>query len=236
MNEEFGLKYFFFLHNTINLSKKYINEFCDEIIKANLDILWSDCARADNLDRDTLLKMRKAGCVRLVYGLETASPRLMKYIDKQINLKQLENILSWTDEAGIWSGIEIICGFPHETKEDMDMTIEFLNRNKKNIDQMYYNIFYLTYGSRMHVAPERYGLENLSQTDTFKYDRMQVKGLTRISFDEKDSLKWEDKLKQMTECFDHTVEETNTKIACPCFEMEHLLFYLYSKTVKKIRC
>ncbi|MCB4791362.1 MAG: tetratricopeptide repeat protein [Elusimicrobia bacterium] len=230
LNERYGTKYIFFLNNTINLSKKYMNEFCDEIINSGLDILWSDCARADNLDRDTLLKMRKAGCIRLIYGMETASPRLLRYIDKQINLKRLEDILSWTDEAGIWTGIEIICGFPGETKEDIKMTVEFLNKNKKHVNTIFNNIFYLIGGSKMFLYAGKYGIRNIIKTDTYKYERDRLRGVSRNAFDEADGLKWEDKLKQMSDAYDYMQKITNSNSNyLTDYDAEHMLFYMYSK-------
>lgn len=234
LNKKYGIKYFLFLNNTINLSKKYINEFCDEIISSELKILWSDCARADNLDRETLVKMRKAGCIRLVYGMETASPKLLKYIDKEINLKRLKNILSWTDEAGIWTGIEIISGFPHETKEDLDMTVDFLRKNKSYINNIYYNIFYLIRKSRFDLFHERYGIENIFDLDTYQYTRRELKGLNRVGFDEAGGFKWKDKIRQMTAGYDYVVNKTyKYNSYLQAYEMEHFLFYLYSKFKKK---
>ncbi|MCB4792705.1 MAG: tetratricopeptide repeat protein [Elusimicrobia bacterium] len=233
--EKYAVKYFFFLDNTINVSKKYINELCDGIINSELDILWCDCARADNLDRETLLKMRKAGCIRLVYGLETASPRLLRYINKEINLKRLEKILSWTNEAGIWSGIEIICGFPHETRDDLKMTIDFLNRNKSLINTTYYNIFHLQFESRMYSDHKCYGIKNISKIDTYKYVRNELKGLSQFSFDETEGLKWKYKLTDMIEGYDYVLKEMGmNEIERSNYELEHFLFYLYSKYSNKI--
>ncbi|MCB4791361.1 MAG: tetratricopeptide repeat protein [Elusimicrobia bacterium] len=231
LNKIYGIKYFLFLNNTINLSKKYINELCDEIINSGLDILWCDCARGDNLDSQTLFKMRKAGCIRLIYGMETASPRLLKYVDKEINLKRLEDIISWTDEAGIWTGIEIICGFPHETKEDIEMTVDFLNKNKKHINWIYYNIFKLLPTSRINSDRKKYGIENVFINDEAKqYVSARLRTSLESAFDEIGGLRWGDKIKQMVERYDYVVDKTKVNgKSLPDYEMEHFLFYLYSK-------
>lgn len=56
---------YLFLNDTLNISKQYIDELCDEIIKRRIRILWSDCARVDRLDKESVCKMREAGCIRL---------------------------------------------------------------------------------------------------------------------------------------------------------------------------
>ena len=216
---------FFFLNDTLNISSSYINKFCDEIIANKLKVLWSDCARIDNLDKNTLFKMRKAGCIRLIFGMETASPRLLKYINKKIDLKVLENVLRWTDEAGIWTGLEVICGFPHERREDIDATISFLNANKKYINRVYLNHFDLRQGSVLYNSPEKYGLERI-----FKVDQCTEKDFSsyiEYGFDERDGLKWKDKIKQIDFSI-KTVQERCAK-GLHFFTDEHLLFYLYSR-------
>lgn len=205
-----------------------MHDFCDALINAQLDILWCDCARADNLDKELLVKMRKAGCIRLVYGMETASQKLLDHIEKKINLKRLEEILRWTDEAGIWTGIEVISGLPFETDEDVQATIEFVNNNDAYIDTVYNNMFWLTSGSRFYKDSSQYGIKNISCVDTFEYDRIELKGSTRNAFDEEGGKPWKEKLPQIINAFDRVVNSTNPlKNYFPGYELEHLLFYLY---------
>jgi len=224
LQEEYNPTGFFFLNDTINISKKYINELCDEIIANKLKILWSDCARVDNLDRDTLFKMRKAGCIRLIFGMETASPRLLQYINKKINLKNLEDVLRWTDEAGIWSGVEVIGGFPHEKQEDIDATVSFLKENERYINRIYLNHFDLRQNSVLYNSPQKYGIERI-----FKVDQCTEKDFSsyiEYGFDEADGLTWKDKVKQIESSI-KTVQENCTR-GYRFFTDEHLLFYLYS--------
>ncbi|MBU1887860.1 MAG: radical SAM protein, partial [Candidatus Omnitrophica bacterium] len=224
LQEEYNPTGFFFLNDTINISKKYINELCDEIIASKLKILWSDCARIDNLERDALFKMRAAGCIRLIFGMETASPRLLKYIDKKIDLRKLEDVLRWADEAGIWAGVEVIGGFPHEKQEDIDATISFLNANEKYINRIYLNHFDLRRNSVLYNSPQKYGLERI-----FKVDQCTEKDFSsyvEYGFDEANGLRWEDKARQI-EFSVKMVQESCAK-GQRFFTDEHLLFYLYS--------
>jgi len=224
LQEEYRPTGFFFLNDTINISKKFINELCDEISGRKLKILWSDCARVDNLDRDTLFKMRRAGCIRLIYGMETASPRLLQYVNKKIDLRQLENVLRWSDEAGIWTGVEIICGFPHERKEDIEATISFLNENKRYINRIYLNHFDLRQNSVLYNAPHKYGLKRIIEVN--QYTQKDFSSYIQFGFDEDGGLSWEEKEKQ--------IEDSLKMVRDSCvrgfrfFTDEHLLFFLYS--------
>ncbi|MBI5239100.1 MAG: tetratricopeptide repeat protein [Elusimicrobia bacterium] len=230
LKEKYRLDGFFFLHPLINISKKYLDGFCDEIIGSGLDVLWSDCARADNLDRDTLLKMRRAGCVRLVYGMETASPRLLRYIDKRISLRRLEDILRWSDEAGIMNGLEVICGFPGETDEDVRMTVDFIERNRERLDFVYCNTLYIEKQSRLCLSPERYGIRFLADGER----REGAAPDKKVRYDEIDGLRWEDRLRQMGRAYGAITEcIKRVNLDLHFYENEHFMFYLYSRLKDK---
>ncbi len=229
LQEEYNPTGFFFMEDTINISKKYINDLCDEIIKDKVNILWSDCARVDNLDRETIFKMRQAGCIRLIFGMETASPRLLKYINKKIDLRQLENILRWSDEAGIWAGLEVICGLPHENEEDIQATVDFLNTNQQYINRVYLNHFDLREGTPLYNSPDKHGLERIFEVN--QYAQKDFISYVRFGFHEAGGLSWPDKTRQIEHSL-VTVQE-NCQLGLRYFTDEHLLFFLYSRFTDK---
>jgi radical SAM superfamily enzyme YgiQ (UPF0313 family) len=159
--EEYKTRYFYFLHPTLNISKKFIHEFCDEIISLDLDIRWTDCAQTRHLDRETVVKMRRAGAVRLVIGMETGSPRLLQLIGKGVSVGEVAEAFRVCHEEGIFTSIEIIAGLPQEQEVDVEATVDFLKRNNDWIDEIWINRFYLENNSLMFRYPDRYGLENI---------------------------------------------------------------------------
>ncbi|MBU4150005.1 MAG: radical SAM protein, partial [Candidatus Omnitrophica bacterium] len=227
LQEEYNPTGFFFLSDTINISRQYVNELCDEIIKNKTKILWSDCARADNLDRDTLFKMREAGCIRLIFGIETASSRLLQYIRKGIGVKRLEDTLRWSDEAGIWTGVEIICGLPHEKDSDIEETIAFLNKNKRYINTLYINQFDLRDGSIFLPQAKDLGIENIFIIN--QYANEEFYNFHKYGYDEIGGLRWQDKRRQILSSYKKVSDNTCGNPDCPPYELEHLLFFLYNK-------
>jgi len=226
---------YLFLNDTLNISRKYLIQLCDEIIKKKSNILWSDCVRADRLDRDSILKMREAGCIRMVFGMETASKKLLNYIKKDINLEHLEKTLLWANEAGIWTGVELISGLPYENKNDIQETISFIQNNRMHIDTLYYNAFNLKETSLLNVNPKDFGLENIFELSNYE-DGFQT--FVQYGFDEINGLKWKDKRKQIIESLNRVVQEFG-EMPFPEHEYEHFLFFLFSnckdkKEIKKI--
>ena len=204
LSKEYNTKFFFFMDDTINFSKKYINDVCDEIIKNKLEIFWTDCASFRNLDEKTLKNMRSAGCISLIFGLETGSQRLLDYIDKGVTTEHASNCLQLAHEQGIWTGIEIITGFPTEQKEDIKKTISFIKSNSKYINNAFYSGFFIAKNSLFWKYPNKYGLTNirkLEDQEKFKYSRISY---LQYAFDEINGLSWQEKNKQINHSYSET--------------------------------
>jgi len=232
LQEKFTPTGYLILNDTINISRSYIEEICDLICKNSINILWSACARVNGLDEEIIAKMRKAGCVRLILGMETASVSLLQKVNKGITIAELENVLKLTSKYGIWTGLELISGLPHETQEDVDTTINFLINNREHIDILFQNIFDLRDHSLMFLHPEDYGIENIRELNLYKSpgdDNFNRGNIVRYSFDETDGLKWEDKKKQMVSSYRKVAKAMNAAPNYPQFLEEHVLFYLYSR-------
>lgn len=232
LQERFNPTGYLFLNDTINISKGYIGKICDMIREHNINTLWSDCARVSGLDEEIIAKMREAGCIRLILGMETASSSLLKRVRKEITIPELESVLNLTTKYGIWTGIEVICGLPHETEDDINMTIDFLLNNRNYIDRIYCNIFDLRDHSLMFLRPQDYGMENIHEINLYSVqggDSFNICNFVQFSFDEMGGLKWEDKKKQMVDSYRKVTNATNALVSLPNFLEEHILFYLYSK-------
>ena len=189
-SEEFGTSFFMFLNPEVNPTGKFTRAFLKEMDDRGVRILWSDCATFANLDAGSLEQLYRAGARRLIFGAETASPRMLKYVEKKTTIEQMEKILKRSHELGIWNELEIICGLPHETEDDIRLTRDFLQRNAEYIDWIHLHRFKLLY-SKLLLHPERYGITNIRQKPNPKYPGK--------AFDEIGGLAWEDKDRQIEE-------------------------------------
>lgn len=242
LQSKYGVSNFFFLSDTINFSNGFVDRFCDEIIKRDLDVLWTDCARINKMTKELLEKMRRAGCIRLVYGMETASQKILNYIQKDMDLNEMSKVLKWTHEAGIWCGVEVIAGLPYEEEKDIDATIDFINTRREFIDRVYIEPFTVRDWSRLLLYPKEYGITNIKRVDQYAKDKKNESSLDRYfvkyGFDEVTGLSWEKKREQINHSF-QKVEHFLEQGQFLHYEEEHFLFYLYSqfdnkKTIREI--
>jgi radical SAM superfamily enzyme YgiQ (UPF0313 family) len=190
LREKYDARYFHFLNTNINGYYKYAETFCDELIAAKLDILWSDCANLWALDEKLIHKMRESGAVRFTFGVECPSDKMLKYVIKGISREKVLERLKMVHDAGIWNHVLLITGLPHETPEDTKYFVDFLEETADWVHGYSISSFYLISTSLMGAFPERYGLEMITGEGTL---------LENAAFNEIDGLPWAEKQKQIIE-------------------------------------
>lgn len=159
LKEQYDSKYFYFYNNTFNYSRRFVKEFCDLVHERELNIIWSDCARFNNLDKELLEMMYQSGCRKLIFGFETGSKKILKLIDKQLDLTHAAQVVKWCHEIGIWVDIEVIVGLPYEFEEDVNDTLNFIVTNIKQLNYFHLNKYFVVPVSKLGRIPEKYGIE-----------------------------------------------------------------------------
>lgn len=126
--KKFYVKEIAFQDDNLTLDKQRMHSICDEILKRRLKIKWCtpNGIAIWTLDKELIKKMKKSGCYRLVFGIETGSLKTQKFINKtQLNLEKMKDIIKYCNKVGIWTNATFIIGFPYETYEDVKTTINY---------------------------------------------------------------------------------------------------------------
>ena len=123
---ELGIDFFYLWGDTVTLNVKSFTAFCDELIARKLPIQWFGNARADNLtDPAFVHRLRKAGCWMLALGIETESEDIRKDMVKRLERQKIQVAFRNMRDAGIKSFAFFIFGYPGETPETMDHTVDY---------------------------------------------------------------------------------------------------------------
>jgi len=121
---EFGINNIIFFDETFTCNKKRVLSICDELIKKKIDITWSANSRVDTINKELLKKMKKAGCWKLLYGIESAVQKNLNNVNKGTNLMQIKKAIQITKKAGIKTFGGFVLGLPGETYQDGLRTIK----------------------------------------------------------------------------------------------------------------
>jgi hypothetical protein len=130
LKQRYGAQFFFFTDECFALSPT--KRLCQQMIERRLDVKWTCEMRFEkNLTRELLASMRDAGCLKIVFGLESFNPRVMDLMKKGIKQDWVRRIADDCVDLGIAVHCYIIVGFPTETEAEALETMNFIVENKK---------------------------------------------------------------------------------------------------------
>lgn len=112
---------------TAVVRKKWILEFCAEIQRRGLKFVWQlpSGTRSEALDGEVLAAMLAAGCANVTYAPESGSPQVLKDIKKRVDLDRLTASIREAARLGISTKMNLIIGFPDETRRDVWQTLTY---------------------------------------------------------------------------------------------------------------
>lgn len=127
MMKKYGIREIVFLDDNISVDRSRIKDICREIIKRKLDIKWTtpNGIALWTLDKEILRLMRKSGCFKLTFGLESGNKDTLKFIGKKYSYEHAEKIIKYANKLGIITLGTFIIGFPYEDKIAINNTINY---------------------------------------------------------------------------------------------------------------
>ncbi len=134
--------------DTFTLKKDRTMELCDQIISRELNVTWKCDTRVDCLDDELIAKMKEAGCDLIKIGVESGSDRVLKNIHKGITKDKIRETVKLIKKHDIKLTAYLLIGFPGETDEDAQQTIDFA----RELEAHYYSLSILTpyYGTEIY--------------------------------------------------------------------------------------
>lgn len=116
-----------FQDDSMSVDKARMNQICDEIIRRKIDIKWTTPNGIAHwtLDKKLIHKMKKAGCYRITFGIESGNPEIRRWVGKPFSLTQARELTIEANRVGMWTLATNIIGFPYESKSDIEDTIKF---------------------------------------------------------------------------------------------------------------
>lgn len=155
---ETGCHHYLFLNPCFNISRKFTRDVAIALRDSGLNIKWSDCAMFQGLDADLISLLAEAGCRRLFFGFESLTGNIGKYVTKKLDLVKIVELLEECGRNNIWTGLDIITGFPYETRREMTRLASFLRKYSSLIDSVTINKFMLYRHTKFHYQAEKFGI------------------------------------------------------------------------------
>lgn len=154
-----------------------------EIIRRNLVVTWWTNIRFEkSFTSDLVVLLKKSGCIGVSGGLEVASDRLLKLIDKGVSVEQVARVTRNFTEAGIMVHSYLMYGYPTQTVQETIDSLEMVRQLFEIgiIQSGFWHQFSLTAHSPIGLDPEAYGIVPQLHEINFANNDVQFEDTTGI--------------------------------------------------------
>lgn len=160
LTKHHGIKTFHFHDLLCNGNLATLRKLCNLLIEDDLNISWfSNAIFRNGMDDGLLTLMKRSGCVRLDFGMESGSDLLNRRVGKYYPVKKCEELLRRIHEKGIGVCLDFIIGLPGENNKEFKKTLRFLRQNRAYVDKIgNISVLYLGKTSAIAKNPEQYGI------------------------------------------------------------------------------
>ncbi len=131
--DRYNFQWIEFVDEIFTINRERTVEFCERIIESSLNFYWGCRTRADFIDDALLRLMKKAGCSKIYFGVESGSERIRFLDNKKISNEKYTEAVRLCHKNKIETMCYYIIGHPTETKEDIRKTIKFSLKLKSDL-------------------------------------------------------------------------------------------------------
>ena len=155
--EEFGLKKVVFDDDTFGISKKNIKAIND-LMKKEVPKVTYQCETVVQLakDENVVKDMKNGGCTTVFVGIESGNNEMLKKIKKSQTTDECIQAVYNLKKHNIETHTFIMIGFPEETEETLQDTMDFIPRLSP--DFVIFSIFTPYPGSELYFECKEMGL------------------------------------------------------------------------------
>lgn len=152
--DNYKIREIHFYDDTFILDEDWVKKVCSYLER--LDITWWCNARVNNITPEILAYLKKAGCYRIYYGVESGNEKSLKLLKKETTLQDIKYAFKITRQAHIETGAFMMLGIPQETAEDMPRTINFVKEIKA--DHAVFTMLTPYPGTEIYREHKKYGV------------------------------------------------------------------------------
>ncbi|MEY2747162.1 MAG: hypothetical protein RL112_2204 [Planctomycetota bacterium] len=124
-----GARTAYLCHDLFAANRAHAVAFCSEMVARGAPLAWEARCRADHLDRELLALMRKAGCWRVLLGIESGDAGVREAANKGMRSDvDLLRVVEDCAATGIVPILSILLGLPGEGEAELESTLLFASR------------------------------------------------------------------------------------------------------------
>ena len=135
-----GVQNVVFIDDTFNVPFPRFKDLCRMMIRKKYPFNWFSYFRCSNSDQEAIDLMAESGCKGVFLGIESGSPSILINMNKSATVEKYAKGIEMLRRNGILTFGSFITGFPGETDETVQETIDFIRSTRPDYyrSQMWY--------------------------------------------------------------------------------------------------
>jgi anaerobic magnesium-protoporphyrin IX monomethyl ester cyclase len=126
LKERFGIRHINFYDDQFTFNRKRVESFCRRMIDEPLKMTFNCAVRAEHVDKDLLILMKKAGCWMISLGIETGDPELLAQHRQNADLEMMSRTIRMIHDVGIRVKGLFMIGLPGESEGSFRRTMKYV--------------------------------------------------------------------------------------------------------------
>lgn len=179
-----GYKYVTFGDDNFLVKKRRVHDIMDRILQEKIKVKIIVQGRVDSADYTLYKKLRDAGVIVMLFGVESANQDVLDYYNKKATVEQAVEAIKLANKVGILTFGSFIIGAPFETKRHFQKNKEFCD--KVPLDFMICNKLRYIKGSKLWEDAYKKGIIKVSE-----HSVMTDRRLSKYSSEELSEIKYD---------------------------------------------
>ena len=128
LHTEYGVDEIAIVDDIFNLHKPRLEKIMSEARRrwqGRLHFCLPNGVRADLMDEETIEALHQGGTYAISVAIETATDRLQRLVQKNLDLEQVRKVIGYCNERGMVIRGFFMLGFPTETVAELKATVDY---------------------------------------------------------------------------------------------------------------
>lgn len=140
LKDKYNYNSVLFWDDTFAINPKWVDKFCDGFKELGAQLVINCRADIISDNPNMMERLKDAGLLMVLVGVESGSPRMLKLIRKEVKISQTRRAFELCKKLGIQTFATFMLGLPTETRQESISTMTFIN----TLEPTYGLVFYYT--------------------------------------------------------------------------------------------
>jgi anaerobic magnesium-protoporphyrin IX monomethyl ester cyclase len=122
--------YYYLIDENCFANEKQITMLCEIFGNLNKHLPWGGLLRASSITKENITMIKNAGLSYSFIGVESGDNTILQNMKKGQNVQDIKNGIELLADHDITTDISFIVGFPGETEQSVNNTVNFINNLK----------------------------------------------------------------------------------------------------------